>query len=99
MIIIQNWIANIPEQDRHLAYVGEHQAVKRQFLLTGEDWREYTDWGFHLDMAFDLSTVTTTSSRKLEKVQVENQEDATESRINSSGTQNIRMHHTAAQYF
>lgn len=32
MITIKDWIASIPEEDKHLAYVGEHQAVTRRNL-------------------------------------------------------------------
>ncbi len=86
MIILQNWIATIPESEKHIAFVGEHQSVTRQFLLTGADWATYKDWGFHLDMAFDLSSVTSRAERKLEKTQVQNTENATETQVNTTGT-------------
>ena len=84
MITIMDWIATIPEEDRHLAYVGEHQAVTRQFLLTGEGWQNYADWGFHLDMAFDLSTVTTRETRQLENTKVESSETVSDTLVKTT---------------
>ncbi len=56
MIKIKDWVAVIPEEERHLAYVGEHETVTREFLLTEPGFGAYS---FYMDMAFDLSTVTT----------------------------------------
>ena len=86
MIVIKNWIATIPEEDRHLAYVGEHQTVTRQFLLTGKDWSRYQTWGFHLDMAFDLSSVTTRDQRRTEVVSTNSTEDVSEVQIRTQAT-------------
>lgn len=86
MIIVKDWIAVLPEEDKHIAFVGEHQSVTRQFLLTGADWQEYADWGFHLDMAFDLSTVTSSQQHKMEKTQVNNTENITETQIKNTGS-------------
>ena len=86
MITIQDWIATVPEEDRHLAYMGEHQSVIRQFLLTGEGWQDYKDWGFHLDMAFDLSTVTTRDTRQLENVKVESSETVSDTLVKTSAS-------------
>ena len=41
MITIQDWFATIPEEDKHIAFVGEHQSVTRKFLLTGSNWQTY----------------------------------------------------------
>lgn len=84
MITIQDWVAVIPEEDRHLAYVGEHQSVMRQFLLTGEGWEKYLDWGFHLDMAFDLSTVTVRDTRQMESTKVESSETVSDTLVKTS---------------
>ena len=84
MITIKDWIATIPEDDRHLAYVGEHQTVTRQFLLTGEGWQDYADWGFHLDMAFDLSSVTTRDIREMENTKVDSSETVSDTLVKSS---------------
>ena len=85
MITIQDWIAVIPEEEKHIAFVGEHQAVTRTFLLTGKDWKIYEDWGFHLDMAFDLSSVTNRAERKLETTQVSTTENVSDTVIKTTG--------------
>lgn len=85
MITIQDWIAFLPEEDKHIAFVGEHQSVTRTFLLTGSNWEDYKDWGFHLDMAFDLSTVTSRAERQLESTQINSTENITETQIKTSG--------------
>jgi len=72
MITIRNWIATIPEEDKHIGYLGEDGAVYRKFLIT--DWEAYRNWVFYLDMAFDLSSVTSRDSRQV----VSTQEDVTE---------------------
>lgn len=86
MITIKDWIASIPEEDKHLAYVGEHQAVTRRLLLTGKDWERYADWGFHLDMAFDLSTVTTRDIRQAEVVNTDSTEDVSDVQVRTAAT-------------
>jgi len=86
MITIQDWIATIPEEDRQLAYVGEHQTVTRQFLLACDGWQEYVDWGFHLDMSFDLSTVTTRDSRQLESTKLESSETVSDTLVKTSSS-------------
>ena len=63
MIQIKDWIAIIPEQERRIAYVGENASESRQFRLTGSDLDKYA---YYLDLAFDLSTVTTTAKRQKE---------------------------------
>lgn len=85
MITIQDWIAVIPEEDKHIAFVGEHQAVTRTFLLTGKDWRTYEEWGFHLDMAFDLSSVTSRAERNLETTQVSTTENVSDTVVKTTG--------------
>ncbi len=72
MITIRNWVATIPEEDKHIGYVGEDGAVYRKFLIT--DWEGYRNWVFYLDIAFDLTTVTSRDSRQV----VTTQEDVTE---------------------
>lgn len=86
MITIQDWLATIPEEDKHLAFVGEHQTVHRTFFLTGSDWKTYEEWGFHLDMAFDLSTVTSRAQRQLESTQVNTTENVSETQVKTNGS-------------
>lgn len=86
MITIQDWFATIPEEDKHIAFVGEHQSVTREFLLTGSNWKTYEDWGFHLDMAFDLSTVTSQAQRQLETTQMNTTENVSETLVKTNGT-------------
>lgn len=74
MITIRDWIATIPDTDKHIAYVGEEASVFREFLLTGADWKVYRNWTFYLDMAFDLSSVTKRDSKQV----VTTQQDVTE---------------------
>ena len=86
MITIRDWIPTIPEEEKHIAYVGENQTVIRQFFLTGAGWETYQDWSFHLDMAFDLSSVTNREQRKIEKTQVNNMENVIETQVKTTGT-------------
>lgn len=76
MIRIENWVASIPEEDKHIAYVGEGLSETRTFFLTGEGWERYKDWSFHLDMAFDLSTVTAEDSRQVVKTTTDSTQDS-----------------------
>ena len=68
MITIRDWIPTIPEEDKHIAYVGEGQSVEKEFFVTGEGWEKFRDWTYHLDMAFDLSGVTARDSREVTMV-------------------------------
>lgn len=86
MIVIKDWIASVPEEEKHLAYMGEHQAVTRSFLLTGGDWADYADWGFYLDMGFDLSSVTTRELRQTETTSSDVTEDVTEVQVHTTST-------------
>lgn len=65
MIKVQDWVASIPDEDKHIAYVGENKSETRQFLLCGEGWKDYEYWQFHLDMAFDPESITTRDSRQV----------------------------------
>ena len=47
MINITDWVAVIPQADKTIAYVGEHESVAREFFLADLAYRD-----------FDLSTVT-----------------------------------------
>lgn len=78
MIKITDWIAAIPEEDKRIAFVGEGDSVVRDFLFTDP---AYFDWTFHLDMHFDLSTVTTVGTKSVETTTVdeEGSKDETES--------------------
>lgn len=65
MIKVQDWIASIPDEEKHIAYVGEGLTEQREFLLCGKGWEQYQAYAFHLDMAFDPASVTTTDSRQV----------------------------------
>ncbi|MBQ3202376.1 MAG: right-handed parallel beta-helix repeat-containing protein [Clostridia bacterium] len=65
MIKVQDWIASIPDEEKHIAYVGEGLTEQREFLLCGNGWEQYQAYAFHLDMAFDPASVTTTDSRQV----------------------------------
>lgn len=70
MITVQDWMASIPEEDKHIAYVGEGMSETREFLLCGSDWEKYINWAFHLDMAFDPESITTRDSRQVAQTAV-----------------------------
>ena len=72
MIKVQDWIASIPEEDKHIAYVGEGMTEQREFLLCGKEWEKYQTWGFHLDMAFDATSITTRDCRQVVQTTVNN---------------------------
>ena len=65
MIKIQDWMATIPDADKHVAYVGEGLSETREFFLCGDGWERYQDWSFHLDMAFDPESITTRDTRQV----------------------------------
>ena len=65
MIKVQDWVASIPDEDKHVAYVGEGMSETREFCLCGEGWEAYRNWSFHLDMAFDPESITTRESRQV----------------------------------
>ncbi len=91
MIRIDNWVASIPEEDKHIAYVGEGMSETRTFFLTGEGWERYKDWSFHLDMAFDLSTVTVEDSRQVVKTTTDSTQDTTKDVTGQVTGQNNRQ--------
>ena len=65
MIKVQDWIASIPDEEKHIAYVGEGKSEQRTFLLCGEGWETYKAFSFHLDMAFDPTSITTRDTRQV----------------------------------
>lgn len=65
MIKVQDWIASIPDSEKHIAYVGEGKSEQREFLLCGNGWETYKNWTFHLDMAFDPTSITTHDNRQV----------------------------------
>ena len=65
MIKVQDWVATIPDEEKHIAYVGEGLTEVREFLLCGKDWEKYTEYAFHLDMAFDPTSITTHDTRQV----------------------------------
>lgn len=84
MITIRDWIATIPDTDKHIAYVGEENCVFREFLLTGTDWKVYRNWTFYLDMAFDLSSVTKKDSKQVVTTQQDVTENVTEAVVKTT---------------
>lgn len=86
MIRIQDWVATIPEKDKHIAYVGENSAVQRQFLLSGENWPSHRNDQFYLDMAFDLSTVTQRDSRQVVTTKKDTTENVSETQVTTATT-------------
>lgn len=65
MIKVQDWIASIPDGDKHIAYVGEGKSEQREFLLCGAGWEAYKNFTFYLDMAFDPTSITTHDHRQV----------------------------------
>ena len=86
MITIRDWVATIPDADKHIAYVGEDGSVFREFLLTGFDWKVYRNWTFYLDMAFDLSSVTKRDSRKVVATQQDTTKTESETQVKTTST-------------
>lgn len=78
MIKLTDWIAAIPPEDKTIAYVGEHESVTREFFLPDLSYREYA---FYLDVAFDLSTVTTTAPPRT----IQTTQQTTTEKINAEG--------------
>lgn len=74
MIKVQDWIASIPDEDKHVAYVGEGSSETREFLLCGYGWEAYKGWSFHLDMAFDPESITTRDHRQVVQTRVNSTE-------------------------
>lgn len=87
MITIRNWIPIIPEEDKHVAYVGEGESVRRQFRMDSDGWQTYRDWTFYLDMAFDLSSVTTRDSRQVVTTQEDVTENVAETQVKTTATE------------
>ena len=81
MIKVQDWIASIPEEEKHIAYVGEGRTEQREFLLCGEGWETYRDYGFHLDMAFDPVSITTRDCRQVVQTTVNSAEHKEEAGV------------------
>ena len=72
MIKVRDWIASIPEEEKHIAYVGEGMSEQREFLLCGEGWEKYKNHSFHLDMEFDATSITTRDTRQVVQTTVNN---------------------------
>lgn len=86
MIKVKDWVAHIPQEEKRIAYVGEHESEQRRFLLTGEDAITYVGWTFHLDMQFDVSTVTTTSEKQVQTITEDERETLGETNATRSVT-------------
>ncbi|MBQ8682898.1 MAG: hypothetical protein IJ518_00095 [Clostridia bacterium] len=78
MIILRDWMASIPAEDKCIAYVGENESVEKQFLIADKTCGLYAEWTFHLDMAFDLSSITTRESWERQTVTQTQKENTTE---------------------
>lgn len=74
MIKVQDWVASIPDEEKHIAYVGEGKCINKEFLLCGDGWERYKDWSFFLDMAFDLESITTRDSRQVVSTRINRSE-------------------------
>lgn len=74
MIKVQDWVASIPDEEKHIAYVGEGKSVQKEFLLCGDGWEAYQHWTFSLDMAFDLKSITTHDSRQVVSTRINRSE-------------------------
>ena len=83
MIKIQDWVATIPDGDKHVAYVGEGMSETREFLLCGEGWETYRFWNFHLDMAFDPESITTRESRQVVQTHTNSSQMKEEAAVNT----------------
>ena len=79
MIKLTDWVAVIPPEDKTIAYVGEHESVTREFFLSDLSYRDNT---FYLDMAFDLSTVTTVAKPR----DIQTTQQTTTEIVNAEGT-------------
>ena len=85
MILLKEWIPCIPEEDRHIAYVGENGGQKREILLTCKDWKTYSSgYEFYLDIGFDLSSVTSVDQRQMVETQVESTENISETVVKTN---------------
>lgn len=96
MIQITNWVADIPAEEKHIAYMGENETVKREFLLSGEDAKTYANWIFRLDMRFDTSTVTTSTTRETQSTETQSSETITETAVSGS-TRTLRESGTVTE--
>ena len=83
MIKVQDWVATIPDGDKHVAYVGEGMSETREFLLCGEGWEAYRNWSFHLDMAFDPESITTRESRQVVQTHTNSSQMKEEAAVNT----------------
>lgn len=83
MIKVQDWVASIPDGDKHVAYVGEGMSETREFFLCGEDWETYRNWSFHLDMAFDPESITTRESRQVVQTHTNSSQMKEEAAVNT----------------
>ena len=86
MIKVQDWIASIPDEEKHVAYVGEGKSVEKEFLLCGDGWEHYTEWTFYLDMAFDLESITKRDTREVVATTVDSWEMTEEGAVTTQET-------------
>ena len=74
MIKVRDWIASIPDDEKHIAYVGEGKCVKKEFVLCGDGWEDYSYWTFFLDMNFDPESITTRDTRQVVSTRINRSE-------------------------
>ncbi len=87
MILLKEWIPYIPEEDKHIAYVGENGMQRREILLSCKDWKTYEKgFEFYLDIAFDLSSVTSEDQRQMVETQVGSTENISETVVKTNAT-------------
>lgn len=83
MIKVRDWIASIPEEEKHIAYVGEGKSTQKEFLLCGDGWEAYQDYSFHLDMLFDLEGATLHDQKEVEQTTVNSTKRTEEAVVNT----------------
>lgn len=84
MIKLRDWVATIPDEDKHIAYVGENATEQRQFWLEPDEISAYGDALFYLDMAFDLSSVTKRDSKQVVTTQKHVTENVVEKQVTTA---------------
>lgn len=85
MILLKEWVPHIPEEDKHIAYVGEHGSQRREMLLVTKDWKTYEKgYEFYLDLGFDLSSVTSVDQRQMVETQVGSTENISETVVKTN---------------
>lgn len=93
MIKIKDWVAQIPDEDRYLAYVGEDSSVFREFQILDPNYNSYD---FFLDMAFDLSSVSFNQVTEQEVTENNSSETMTETSA-SKNSRSVKERRTVTE--